>query len=125
MCALVTASPTIGALTARSLVALDEALRAELEVQRGLMDDAEAILGELSGPVDGGSADGRDAAERAMNHALDVIAEIEHALERIVTSTYGRCEGCGGAIPPARLEAIPFARTCVSCPPPTPLPRSR
>jgi DnaK suppressor protein len=125
MRALATASATIGGLTSRSLVALDGALRAELAAQYVLLEDADATLDELSGPVDGSSADARDAADRVMNHALDVIVEIEHALVRIATSTYGRCEGCREAIPPARLEAIPFARTCVTCPPPAPLPRSR
>jgi DnaK suppressor protein len=78
---------------------------------------------ELTGSSSADSAHERDIAERAMNQALDVIAEVELALERISTSTYGACEGCGVVIRPERLEAIPYARTCVHCPPPAPLPR--
>jgi RNA polymerase-binding protein DksA len=41
--------------------------------------------------------------------------EIQAALARMEAGTYGRCETCGHAIPPARLEALPTARRCVPC----------
>ena len=44
--------------------------------------------------------------------ALD---EIAGALDRIDQRTFGRCEECGGAIPKARLQAVPYARHCVAC----------
>jgi DnaK suppressor protein len=116
-------SPTIDALDARTLVVFDGALRTELEAQHVILGDAEATLGALDGATDADTALAREMAERAMHHALDAIAEIEHALARISTGTYGRCEACGDAIPSARLEAIPSARTCVSCPPAAPLAR--
>lgn len=105
------------------LVSLDALLRNELDAQRVLAEDAEATMRELTGATGDGSAHERGIAERAMNHALDVAAEIEQALERVSTATYGVCETCHTAIPTSRLEAIPYARTCVSCPPPTPLRR--
>jgi RNA polymerase-binding protein DksA len=43
------------------------------------------------------------------------IEEIDDALRRIAMETYGRCQVCGGQIPAARLEALPTARTCISC----------
>jgi RNA polymerase-binding protein DksA len=43
------------------------------------------------------------------------LAEIDAALARLEDGTYGVCERCGGQIPPARLEARPIARLCVSC----------
>jgi DnaK suppressor protein len=46
---------------------------------------------------------------------LRTIEEIDAALERIATGTYGACERCGSAIPVERLEFRPFAATCVSC----------
>ena len=36
---------------------------------------------------------------------------------RIDAGTYGRCDRCGETIAPARLEALPHTRHCVSCPP--------
>jgi RNA polymerase-binding transcription factor DksA len=115
-------APTRSALDPQLLVTLDALLRAELDAQRLLIDDAEATIRDLAGLAGGDSAHERDIAERSMNRALDVVAEIERAHERIATATYGTCETCGDAIPTARLEAIPYARTCVHCPPP-PLPR--
>ena len=46
---------------------------------------------------------------------LHVIEEIDAALQRIATGTYGACVYCGGAIPAERLEFRPFAAGCVSC----------
>jgi RNA polymerase-binding transcription factor DksA len=116
-------APTRFALAPQALVTLDALLRAELDAQRLLIDDAEATMRDLAGSTGGDSAHERDIAERSMNHALDVIAEIERALERVATATYGTCETCGDSLPIARLEAIPYARTCVRCPPPPPLSR--
>lgn len=44
-----------------------------------------------------------------------VITQIRAALERIDTGTYGACAHCGQQIPPARLEVVPYASTCVGC----------
>ncbi len=45
----------------------------------------------------------------------DQLAEVEHALHKFEEGTYGLCEGCGQSIDPARLEALPQARRCMSC----------
>lgn len=50
---------------------------------------------------------------RAAEHTLEVrLKEVEAALAKIATNQYGRCEICGQAIEPDRLEANPAARTC-------------
>ena len=41
------------------------------------------------------------------------LSEVEAALERVRTGTYGTCEVCLQPIDVARLEARPTARTCV------------
>ena len=43
------------------------------------------------------------------------LREIQVALERIDSGTYGECEVCGCAISPSRLKILPSATTCVSC----------
>ncbi len=43
------------------------------------------------------------------------LAEIDAALARIDAGRYGRCEVCGAAIAPERLQARPAARRCVRC----------
>jgi DnaK suppressor protein len=43
------------------------------------------------------------------------VAEIDAAMKRLDTGTYGTCEGCGAPIGEGRLEARPVARTCIKC----------
>ena len=46
---------------------------------------------------------------------LDQLAEVDKALDKFEKGSYGRCEGCGKAIDPDRLEALPQATLCMSC----------
>jgi len=55
----------------------------------------------------------RDFALNILSQEQDAVNEIEEALLRLDAGTYGVCEGSGEAIPPARLEAMPFARCTV------------
>jgi DnaK suppressor protein len=49
-------------------------------------------------------------------HLLDQNREqVERALERLHEGAYGICEGCGRAIPEARLKYQPAATRCVEC----------
>lgn len=43
------------------------------------------------------------------------IDEVDAALRRLETGTYGACRSCRRPIPTARLEAVPEATQCVSC----------
>ena len=43
------------------------------------------------------------------------IVEVDDALRRVDTATYGVCEGCGQPIAGERLAAQPFARCCMAC----------
>jgi DnaK suppressor protein len=43
------------------------------------------------------------------------LTQIEHALQRIVSGVYGRCEFCGGKIAEARLNALPYTNSCIDC----------
>ncbi len=43
------------------------------------------------------------------------LAEVEHTLNKFEQGTYGLCDSCGQPIDPARLEALPQARRCMSC----------
>lgn len=43
------------------------------------------------------------------------VEQINEAIERIDSGTYGICEMCHQAIPPARLKALPSAHMCVEC----------
>lgn len=68
-----------------------------------------------------------DSGERAVecenDEVLDRLAEttraelaqVVHALGRIDAGLYGTCEGCGEAIAPSRLRALPEATRCSAC----------
>jgi DnaK suppressor protein len=43
------------------------------------------------------------------------LTRIEYALERMRNGHFGVCEGCGTAIPMARLNALPYATCCIKC----------
>jgi len=54
----------------------------------------------------------RTAAARSIASSLK---EVDRALAKVEEGSYGRCDGCGGAIGAERLEAVPWATLCVSC----------
>lgn len=46
---------------------------------------------------------------------IQQLQNIDDALHRLFTGTYGVCQNCEEPIPEARLEALPEARYCVKC----------
>jgi len=62
----------------------------------------------------GSDAYDRDFALSLLGKEQDALYEINEALKRIETGTYGLCEGTGTKIPEERLEAMPFARYSVA-----------
>jgi DnaK suppressor protein len=87
-------------------------------------DEAAAVVAEIASMADRDGDDEVDAGAKTAqrDHQLTLLASIrerrtqaEHALERIAQGTYGRCESCGEAISPARLEVFPAATSCVDC----------
>jgi DnaK suppressor protein len=63
----------------------------------------------------GSDAYDRDFALSVLAKEQDALYEIEQALRRIQSGSYGICEMSSNKIPTARLEAIPFARLTVEC----------
>lgn len=55
-------------------------------------------------------------AEVAIHDGLQVELEtIRRAEEKLAAGTGGHCDVCGVQIPADRLEALPWAVTCVDC----------
>jgi RNA polymerase-binding transcription factor DksA len=57
----------------------------------------------------------RSQVDALIGQAERRLVEIGEALARVCDGSYGVCVRCGRAIPAARLEARPTARTCVGC----------
>jgi DnaK suppressor protein len=49
------------------------------------------------------------------NNDRQFLRMVEHALSNISEGSYGDCEQCGNAINQRRLDAVPWARHCISC----------
>ena len=63
----------------------------------------------------GSDAYDRDFALNLLSQEQDALYEIDEALKRIESGTYGICEMSGKPINHERLEAIPFTRYTVEC----------
>lgn len=50
-----------------------------------------------------------------LQNEAQLAEEIAAALTRVAQGTYGACEDCGQPIPRARLNAVPYTRTCIDC----------
>ena len=57
----------------------------------------------------------RSQLDSVVARARHAVAEADAARDRLAQGRYGRCETCGRAIAPGRLEALPLARTCIAC----------
>lgn len=57
----------------------------------------------------------RSQTDALLTQSAQRLAEVEAALARIDEGTFGVCKNCGKAIAPARLEARPYAQTCIDC----------
>jgi DnaK suppressor protein len=87
----------------------------------------QALAGDLSLLKELRQQNSGDVIDAALDTAQDEIssqlaevesrelANIEIALERMRKGEYGRCESCGGSIPLARLQALPYATMCIRC----------
>jgi DnaK suppressor protein len=76
----------------------------------------QAMVDQLRDHTDADSVLERELAEAGAARAREAMTDIEDAIQRLESRTYGFCESCGTPIPFERLEAIPSARSCVACP---------
>ena len=56
----------------------------------------------------------RGEAEVLAGQLRETLDEVALAIGRLEDGSYGRCEVCGVAIEPARLEAMPATRFCIN-----------
>lgn len=97
-------------------------LRAQLQQQ---LEQLQHRLGKISRDLR--QTPDPDSEERAIGRENDEVLEglddssrkevelLQAALARIDAGTYGRCITCGEEIALQRLEALPYATTCIKC----------
>jgi len=58
---------------------------------------------------------GLEAAVQAVNSGTEISRRIEAALRHVQDGDYGICENCGEPIAAKRLQALPWATSCIRC----------
>ncbi len=103
-----------------------ERLRMQLREQRKKVVERIARLREqfvAEGPGQSVMDEGDEIQNRIYLHDAVSLAEqadaelqlIDRTLTRMRSAGYGKCDGCGRAIPVRRLQANPAARLCLTC----------
>ncbi|HST49124.1 TraR/DksA family transcriptional regulator [Jatrophihabitans sp.] len=111
-------------LNAADLAEIRARLQDELTEMQLEYDRSMSQLDELTQSQDGAGDDQADAGSKAFEREQEqsiaanrhlLIVQIQHAIERIDSGTYGVCEDCGKPIPKARLKALPMATLDADC----------
>ena len=96
-----------------------------------LLKEREEIIGDVKQIYESSQEVGQDGIQDIGDEAANVynkqilltlnenerlrLKEVDEALDRIRTETYGTCEECGEPIGLKRLEVKPVAKYCVPC----------
>ena len=95
-----------------------------LKTREGILNKAKKLKEDSYTLGTDGIQDMADAASNSYNadilmsisdNDLNLLKDIDNALDKIKNGTYGICEECEEKISEKRLEANPVARYCISC----------
>lgn len=83
------------------------------------MEEA-VLMSDADSAPDDGEELGADGYAREFQLGLienedEILQLCREALDRIEEGDFGVCGACDEAIPPRRLDALPYARYCVTC----------
>ena len=95
-----------------------------LKTREGILNKAKKLKEDSYTLGTDGIQDMADAASNSYNadilmsisdNDLNLLKDIDNALDKIKNGAYGICEECEEKINEKRLEANPVARYCISC----------
>lgn len=97
----------------KQLEAKAQETQASLETTRG----GKARIGEQTQNLEDLSVQAHEEWLYISRNSIDIslLREVEAALGRIEDAEYGECQECEEPVSIKRLEAIPWARYCISC----------
>ncbi len=111
--------------TSEELAEVRTDLVQQLSELQAAYDRSLADLNDLQrSSTDGAGDDQADAGSKTFEreqeqsiaaNRLDLISQVQRAIERLDAGTYGFCESCGKLIPKPRLQAFPAATLDVAC----------
>ena len=117
--------PRVSDWTKAELAEIRKELMGQLREMQAAYDVSVRDLNDLqTAGNDGAGDDQADAGSKTFEreqeqsiaaNRLDLMTQIQRAVERIDAGTYGFCESCGNPIPKARLKAFPAATLDVVC----------
>ena len=84
-------------------------------LKQQLLDQLDDVSDEIGAHSDPETLRNSDVESAIVNSDDALIKKIEFALKRIEDGSYGKCTGCEGQIPVARLKAKPSVSLCTSC----------
>jgi DnaK suppressor protein len=91
-------------------------LRAEIASQGADPDSDDVNLVDDVGFADRGHSSEERSQVIAVVRALrSNLRDVERALSKMETGSFGICERCGEPISMERLEALPWAELCIDC----------
>lgn len=104
-----------------SLKKMQAVLVQRRDALRQAINGDNSLLKKLSQQTGGDVVD--FASDTAFGDINSQLAEVENrelknielALGKMKAGTYGKCDGCNGNVPLARLEALPYAAHCIKC----------
>ncbi len=98
----------------KRLEQMREQLRCSLQLSTAEVKKPEEATGYSQHQADQGTDDfDRKINLEVANKELQMLRQVERALEKIQEGTYGICDMSGEEIPKPRLEAMPYAATTV------------
>ena len=62
-----------------------------------------------------GDAEDRESRSCLITSMVEELAQVNRAIKKIYSDSYGICEKCNSKISPKRLEAIPYTELCIKC----------
>ncbi len=94
-----------------------QTLRAEVDGHRARLREADAATSNtFVAGNEGAVIDAEDSLEVALwQRAEAELEEVEAAMARLHSGSYGHCDRCGEPVGQARLTARPEARLCLAC----------
>jgi DnaK suppressor protein len=89
----------------------------ELAISKGSQSMEDRREGSPFGKREEEATESMELEKRlALENRLQLmLTEVEKAILKLDTGTYGLCDMCNARIDPARMEALPQAILCLSC----------
>jgi RNA polymerase-binding protein DksA len=100
-------------LAAARTILLAERARLLIDLGEAIVAPGQMTYGSQAAAASQVFAQQRDLALRDRTIAQSTL--VDEALDRLEAGTFGTCVRCGKPIAAARLEALPWAATCIDC----------